>query len=254
MKKLNSYKCPFCSKEYKDKDNLYSHMESQHEEQLDGLPPAQVFFNFIYKKKYSLCIICRKNHTRFNLIKERYERLCDDPKCHEKYKEQFRNNMKKKYGNDIYKRMNDPKTQKEMLSKRKISGVYTWSTNKKFKFTYTGSYELEFLKFLDTFLNWNPEDLFFPSPVVFKYQYEGKEHFYIPDCFIPSLNLIIEVKSFTNNHYRKRDIEIEKLKDQEVEKSTYNYFKVHDKTYDDFFNYLLNLIDKINEKELTKKF
>lgn len=252
MQKMSSYKCPFCSKSYKQKVSLYNHMEEEHEEQLEGLPPAQVFFNFIYKKKFGLCIICKKNHTKFNLIKERYERLCDDPKCHEKYKKMFQERMKKRYGDDIYKRMRNPEVQKQMLVNRKISGTYTWSSNPKFKFTYTGTYEEEFLKFLDTFLNWNPEDLFSPSPIVFKYKYEGKEHFYIPDFYIPSLNFLVEVKSFENKHYRERDIEIEKIKDKTVIEEGYNYFKVHDKTYDDFFNYLMDLINKINEGELKK--
>lgn len=254
MKKLSIYKCPFCDKKYKQKESLYSHMEKEHEEQLDGLPAAQVFFNFIYNKKFGLCIICKKNHTKFNLIKERYERLCDDPKCHKKYHEQFKERMKKKHGEDVYKRMRDPEVQKEMLSKRKISGTYTWSSNPNFKFKYTGSYELEFLQFLDTFLNWNPEDLFCPCPIIFKYKFESKEHFYIPDFYIPSLNMIIEVKSFENNHYRARDIEMEKLKDKAVKEDPekYNYFKVHDKEYDDFFDYLIEVINKINEKELGK--
>jgi hypothetical protein len=128
-----------------------------------------------------------------------------------------------------------------MLSNRKISGTYTWSHDPRFKFSYTGSYEKEFLEFMDVFLNWNPEDLFSPCPFVIEYVYEGKKHFYIPDFYIPSLNLVLEIKSFENKHYRQRDIRQEKAKDLAIRNKKYNYFKIHDKYYDDFFDYLTKL-------------
>lgn len=250
MKKMSVYKCPFCNKQYRQKQSLYDHMEEIHKEQLNGLPAAQVFFNYTYNKQYGLCIVCKKNYTKFNLIKERYERICENPECKKKYHDMFVQRMKKRYGNDVYSRMKDPNVQKDMLSKRKISGTYTWSSNNKFKFTYTGSYEKEFLEFMDIFLNWSPEDLFAPSPITIPYEYQGKKHFYISDFFIPSLNLIIECKSFENKHYREREIEIEKIKDNAVIKEGYNYFKVHDKTYDDFFEYLMKLIQDINSGKI----
>lgn len=235
------YKCPFCTKIYTQKPSLYTHMEKEHEEQLEGLPAAQVYFNIKNHKTGGKCIIC-KQPTEFNLTKERYERLCNNPKCKEKYRQMFRERMIKKYGKDTL--LNDPEQQKKMLANRKISGTYVWSTNKKFKFTYTGSYEKDFLEFMDIFLNWSPQDIYMPCPIIFKYQYKGKEHFYMPDAYIPSANACIEIKSYTNMHYRERDKEIEMTKDKVLENSNFNYIKVHDKYYDDFFYKLLEYVKK----------
>lgn len=238
------FHCPFCEKKYvNSKQSLYTHMEKTHKEQLNGLSPAQIYFNFKNKKTSGHCIICKKE-TKFNEQTERYERLCDNPKCKEIYIKQFKERMMKKYGKTTL--LNDEEQQKKMLANRKISGEYKWSKPPYTIFKYTGTYEKEFLEFMDIFLNWDSKDLFAPSPITFKYKYDNKEHFYIPDFYIESLNLIIEVKSFENNHYRQRDIGKEKAKDLVVQKENYNYFKVHDKYYDDFFNYLLNLKDNSN--------
>lgn len=233
----NVFKCQFCDKKYVKKPSLYTHMETEHKEQLNGLPPAQIYFNFKNKKEGGKCIMCGKP-TQFNLMTEKYDRICS-AKCKEDYSKMFKQRMLKKYGKTTL--LNDAEVQKKMLASRKISGTYEWSSDPNFKFTYTGTYEHEFLEFLDIFLNWSPKDLHSPCPFVIEYQYKGKRHFYIPDFYIPSLNLVIEVKSFENKHYRERDIEQEKAKDLAVKKGKYNYFKVHDKYYDDFFDYLIKL-------------
>lgn len=244
-KKETVYKCPFCNFKSSIKTKLYEHMETEHEEELGDLPVQQVYFNKKYNKEFSLCIVCKKNHTDFNITKERYERLCNDPKCKEKYRKMFENRMKKKYNtNDPNLLMKDPEHQQKMLENRKISGTYIWSTDSNFKFPYTGTYELDFLKYMDVILNWNPSDIFVPCPIIFYYVYQNKKHFYRPDAFIPSLKLVIEIKSFKNKHYRERDIEIEKLKDKAVlkDKENYNFYKIGDKDYESYRKYLQSLI------------
>ena len=59
-------------------------------------------------------------------------------------------------------------------------------------------------------LKLNSSDVVSPAPQIFDYVYEGKKHFHIPDVYITSLNLIVQVKSAENKHYRARDIEKEK--------------------------------------------
>lgn len=235
------YKCPFCSNVYIEKKALYNHMEAKHEEQLHGLPPAQIYFNIKNHKDHGECIIC-KRHTKFNLDTEKYERLCDRPQCKEAYRQMFLDRMRKKYGKDTL--LNDEEQQRKMLENRKITKNYVWSTNPKIVFKAVGQYEYEFLEFMDIFMHWNPQDLFMPSPILFKYKYQNEMHSYYPDAFIPSLNLIIEIKAYDNKHYRERDIAVEKAKDKVVNASQYNYFKVHDKLYDDFFKYLREIIAK----------
>jgi hypothetical protein len=234
---LAVFKCPFCDHKYKEKQYLYNHLENKHKEQLNGLSPAQIYFNHKYNKTGGKCIICRKS-TKWNETTERYERICDrkETKCKEKYRQMFRERMIKVHGKDTL--LNDPEVQKKMLNARKISGKYKWSDGK--EISYTGTYEKDFLEFMDIFMKFPSSDIMSPAPQVFYYNYKGKKHFYIPDFYISSINTIIEIKSFENKHYRKRDIEMEKAKDKAVLKSKFNYIKIHDKEYDEFFNFLVN--------------
>lgn len=253
------YKCPFCTNRYvandkkdqpKAKSALYAHMEEQHHEDLHGLSPAQVYFNYKYKKTRGSCVMCHAE-TKWNESVERYERFCSE-KCKEAYREEFKKRMKAKYGTEHL--LDDPEQQKKMLANRKISGVYTWSDGKS-KSKYTGSYEREFLEFLDLVMRMTPTDVFSPAPQIFHYTYENKDHFYIPDFYIATLNLLIEIKdggSNPNKHHKIQEVDKvkEKLKDQTMKKQTqYNYIKVVDKDYSIFLNYLMDLKYKDDDKQ-----
>ena len=85
------FKCPLCGKTYAGKSSLYSHLEQEHLEQLEGLSPAHYYFNFRNKKTHGTCIICGKP-TEFNEKTEKYDRL-DTPKCREAYRQQFKDRM-----------------------------------------------------------------------------------------------------------------------------------------------------------------
>lgn len=39
------HKCPFCTYRFKDKQKLYEHMKDNHEDDLQGLSPAHIYFN-----------------------------------------------------------------------------------------------------------------------------------------------------------------------------------------------------------------
>ena len=81
-----------------------------------------------------------------------------------------------------------------MLANRSIAknNRYHWSDGS-YK-TCIGSFEYDLAQFLDIFMEFSSNDVMFPAPIVIEYEYEGKMHFYIPDVYIGSLNLIIEVK------------------------------------------------------------
>ena len=126
---------------------------------------------------------------------------------------------------------------------------YYWMTDEELqsihKFPYTGSYELEFLKFLDLIMDFDPEDIMAPSPHTYYYEYEGKKRFYIPDFFITSLKLEIEIKdggTNPNTHPKIQAVDKvkEKLKDQVMltNKSSFNYLKIYDKDHKKFLRYL----------------
>ena len=148
-------KCPLCHNKYYEKPQLYSHMRSDHQTELGDMTPAQVYFNYKYHKTRGSCIICHKP-TNWNESTERYERLCGDPGCRERYREMFRERMLKKYGKDTL--LDDPEQQKRMLLNRKISGTYVWKNG--YSHSYTGDYERDFLEFLEKLVLWDsPSDI-----------------------------------------------------------------------------------------------
>jgi hypothetical protein len=245
---MKSVKCIFCKKSYIEKDALLDHMEKVHEEDLNGLPAAQIYFNF--KNRYALtkefgkCVMTGKP-TKFNLITNRYERFADE-NARKGYREYFRKNMISKFGKDTI--LDEPEQQKKMLGNRSISGTYTWSNGA--ESTYTGTYEKNFLEWLDGQVGWeNPGDVMSPAPMTFPYtDGDGKERFHIPDFYITSMNLIVNVKASTNNHYRLRDIEDEKAQDEAIKQSKFNYLKLYDNKFDKF----IDIVDMIKNREQTK--
>jgi hypothetical protein len=240
------YTCPFCKRRYLNKDALYIHMDKNHHDDLNGLSAKQVYFN--YSNKYALTkgfgrSVISGKPTKFNEITGRYERFLPEEK--DAYREYFIANMKKAGKEDIMKDMDH---QKEMLAARGISGSYKWSDGT--VFTYTGSYEKKFLEYLDTFLNWPSSDLMAPAPQLFSYiDSDGVEHEHIPDFYISSLNLIINIKGGSNQGYRLRDIDIEKREDAAIEKSSFNYIKLYDTNFADFPKY----IDQLKDNQANNK-
>lgn len=240
------FKCPFCRKKYLNKDGLFNHMEKEHSEELHGLSAMQIYFNF--KNRYSLnkqfgkSVISGKP-TPFNMITGRYERFANESERLE-YRELFKKNMRKVYGKDTI--LDEPEQQKKMLANRHISGIYHWSDGKH-DFQYTGSYEYKFLEFLDLYLGWeNPDDIMMPAPQVFPWKdSEGVQHFHIPDCYLTSCNLIVNIKSSENQHYRLRDLDKEKLEDLSIEKTKkFNYIKIYDNDFDRFIEAIKTIESK----------
>jgi len=234
---MKKFDCPFCDDRYKSLEGLYEHIEEEH---LDEIPQDMSIPQYLYfmrtGKAYGKCVVC-KSKTGWNDKTEKYKRFCDNPKCKEKYREQFKRRMIDKYGKTTL--LNDPEQQRKMLAHRQISGEYTWTDGT--KKTYTGSYELDFLKFLDLLMDFDSDDVFSPSPHTYYYMYEGEKKFYIPDCWIPSLNLEIEIKESDNTHpHMQVDREKERLKDEMMNSfKNIKYLKIVDKKYDAFFNYLI---------------
>ena len=78
---------------------------------------------------------------------------------------------------------------------------------------------------------------------------DGNEHIHIPDFYLTSLNLIVNVKSAENKHYRLRDLEVERAQDNAIKASTFNYIKV----YDNEFSKFMDGIDEIKQNLETGK-
>ena len=244
---MKQIKCPACGEKFTKLDGLHDHIEEEHSELI---PEGYTAQRFIYYNKtgktHGSCVICKKD-TEWNETTGKYKRFCNNPKCKEEYREIFKQRMTGKYGKTTL--LNEPEQQKKMLAHRHISGEYKW-TDGTFK-TYTGSYELDFLRFLDLFMNMDSDDVITPSPHTYYYIYEGEKKFYIPDVYIPSLNLEIEIKDGGNNPNMHGKIQAvdkvkEKLKDEVLNTTKdIDYIKIVNKEYDTFFEYLVKKKDEV---------
>ncbi|MCM1439691.1 MAG: hypothetical protein NC131_10920 [Roseburia sp.] len=164
----------------------------------------------------------------------KYARFCDNPACKQKYKEQVDKRMISTYGKVTL--LNDPEHQKKMQAGRRIAGIYNWSDNKT-KLPYLSSYERDFFRMLDIELKWPGSDIIAPSPHTYSYEYGGKTHFYMPDAFIPSMNLEVEIKSLERMRHQDPDSRAkEEIKDQMMRSAgnLFNYIRIMDKDYTEF--------------------
>ena len=257
MQKVKSYKCPHCGVKYKSLQTWGNHVANTHPELIpSGWSYSRYFYYVLTNKTHGVCIECKKD-TNWNETTQKYERFCDNPECKEKYREKFKSRMINKYGKETL--LNDPEQQRKMLAGRRISGKYTFANGK--QIGYVGSYEKDFLIMLDRFLKFDPDGIMMPSPHTYEYDYknpndienEGK-HFFIPDAYIPSLNLEIEIKQNTNMHPKL--LKIDKVKELQKDKmmkslSNVNYIKIVEKDYTEFFNLLESLSTEVSKSEIA---
>lgn len=251
--------CSFCDTYYLEADQYAMHLESEH---ADLIPQNMSGWQFYYYQKTGKmsgkCVICKKE-TTWNDKTHKYNRFCNNPKCKDKYREMFKKRMIGKYGKIHL--LNDPDMQRKMLANRSIAGEYTWSKNPNIKIGYVSGFEKKFLEFLDLDLDFDPNDIMSPSPHTYYYTYEGKEHFYIPDFFIPSLDLEVEIKDGGNNPNTIQKIvevdkEKERLKDAVMKsnKNTFNYVKIVNNEFTKFFMLLNILKEKFQNGDSSKIF
>lgn len=241
---MRIYRCQHCNysvAEDKNKKGIHSakhkmgeHYQNKHRNLIpEDMTGYQWFYYLLTKKDKGSCVMCHIE-TEFNELTMKYSRFCDNPACKYKYKQQRDRRMICKHGK-VYL-LDDPEMQKKMQQGRRIAGIYNWSDGKN-KFSYLSSYELHFLKYLDTELHWPASDIMAPSPHTYMYEYQGKSHFYMPDFFIPSLNLEIEIKDDGSAKNINQDSrEKDKIKD-ELMKSCSNlvdYIKIVNKDYTEF--------------------
>ena len=259
MRHQNSFKCPVCkNKIYKSFGAWSSHMEMMHNDIIpDGWSPARYLYYIQTGKTHGNCVEC-KGETEWNEITKKYERYCKNPRCKELYIQKAQSRMIAVYGKKCL--LNDPEIQRKMQAAKKTAGVYTFSDGG--SVDYLCSYELDFLQMLDSF-GFPSNDIIGPSPNTYTYYYKNEndpdnegEHFYIPDFFIPSLNLEIEIKTQTNMHHKIQAID--KIKEQQKDEMMQsipgiNYIKISDKNYIQFYEFLIALGEENNRKNGGKK-
>lgn len=251
------YKCPYCDNKY-IRNKLIDHVEDEHEDLIpENQTPTQVVFNSINKKDHGTCVVCKKS-TTWNEKAGKYNRLCDNPKCREKLREEFKRNATNKHGK--YNFADDPKFQEKMLKGRKISSTYTFTDGG--VVDYVGSYELKFLEFVDKVMEIESKDIMAPGPTI-EYMYKGEKHYWITDFYYIPANLVLDIKDGGDNpntrpmqEYREKQYAKEKAIKQ---LKKYNYLRLTNNNFGQFLEVLVdlkymnldvkekNLITKINE-------
>lgn len=235
---MRNTRCPFCNKVFNDKHEYCAHIVNRHNDQIPEdveLPLEFAYSLLVHKNMGRLCVVCKKNNVDFNQNTLKYARLCSNPACKAAYVKSMKNNMVGVYGKEHL--LNDAEMQRKMIFNHANAKDYVWDSTHKFRII--GSYEEDFLNQLKK-LNWSPDDIIAPSPNTYTYKWkDGTEHLYIPDFYIPSLSLEVEIKESDNTHPRmEHSREIEHLKDarmaHEAAKSGIHYIKIVDKNYDDF--------------------
>ena len=236
---MRNKRCPFCSMIFDDKQKFCNHVANIHNDQCpEDIEPLEFAYNLLVGREPGrLCIMCKKNKVNFNQSTLKYERFCDNPQCKEEYVKLVKGRMVNKYGKEHL--LNDADMQRKMIYNHPLAKDFIWDD--KHKFRVIGSYEYDFLNTLKS-LGWSPNDVIAPSPNNYPYKWkDGSEHLYIPDFYIPSLSLEVEIKESDNTHPRmEHEREMEYIKDAMMKRigksKSINYIKIVDKKYDDFIN------------------
>ena len=247
-KTIKKYKCPFCDLRL-SKVDLISHVSDEHDELIpEEFTATRYVFNYVNKRPMSYhgkCTECGKE-TEFDENKARYNRQCKSKSCYESFIRKFEENMMRTRG--VTRISSTAEGQEKMLANRKISGKYKFKNG--VEKTYTGSYELKALQFMDQVLNIDPNDIMCPGPVL-EYLFEGKIHLYITDFLYIPYNLIIEVKDGgkrPNNRqmpeYRAKQIAKEK---HIIENTNYNYLRLTDNDLSQLLSVFMDLKLQLTE-------
>jgi hypothetical protein len=227
-----TYIFPLDRKKFSTKGALYAHIEESFPNLIsDQMPPSRLYFNLKYGKTTGKCVMTGKP-TLWNTITERYERFADD-KAKEAYREMFKKRMMSTYGSTHI--LDDPEQQKKMLNNRSISIDYKWASG---EITRVNSkLEERFLLFVESTYRFNSACFTEPPTIYYKLDNDTSA-FYLPDFFIPSLNLIIEIKG-SNPHYQERDKGKEALKERYTKKEGFAFVQVNDENYLEFNDYFM---------------
>lgn len=247
---MATVKCKLCGKSFVDKKGLVKHIDKVHADQIPEGWTAARYENYLRTHKtHGTCVICKED-TEWNDVTEKYCRFCNKQSCKDTARKIAEENLMKARGITHSQMLNDPEFQRKMIYSKKTSGVYKFSTSSSdSEIHYDSSYGKDFLEMLDYFMGFHQDDILGPSPNTYVYEYEGKTHFYIPDYYIPSLNLEVEIKDGGNNPNKHPKIQAvdkvkERLKDEAMRKAKVNYVKIANKNYTTFYKILFEIKEK----------
>ena len=232
--------CEECKNVFKSKRSLVLHIRHSHNSEY-----KKYYDKWLKEETEGKCKICSKL-TKFSGFKYYYDNCCSKI-CKDIYRGQRieeenlknfgvknsyqREDVKEKIKNICLEKhgVEYPQQCKEIYDKTQKNAC--WS--KKYKTTnlnYRGSYELDFLKkYYNKFLD-------LQNGLFIRYTFKNKNKIYFPDFYIPSLNLIIEIKNSFNAKKDKKKI---KAKRKATISSGFNYIMIVDKNYIEFESIIL---------------
>ena len=248
------YKCPYCNKKY-ERPKLITHINRVHEDMIpEGYTATRIVFDVANPNTKHVCRICGRD-VEWNEKAGRYNVLCGNPKCKEAMREEYKKNMIRVKG--TYNILNDPEQQKAMLAGRRISGKYKFQDGGVVE--YTGTYEKNFLEFLDNVMNIPSSDIMAPGPTM-EYEYNGKKHIYIPDFYYIPYNLIIEVKDGGDNPNTKTSSSMTASREKTIAKEKvvsdrgeYNYLRLTNNQFDQFIDILMDIKENITNGNIDTR-
>lgn len=249
------YKCPYCEKRLIRKD-LIKHIDKSHKELIpEKYTASRLVYDQVNKVNSGRCRVCGKP-TTWSENSGRYNVLCDNPKCKEYMREQYKKNMLRVRG--TYNILNDPEQQKRMLANRSISGKYKFQDGG--EHIYTGSYEKKCLEFMDVVMQIPSKDILSPGPTL-EYEYQGQKHFYITDFYYIPYNLIIEVKDGGSNLNTKDSASMRASREKTIEKERiitdrgeYNYIRLTDNNFAQLIEIFMVIKEKLLEGDDSKTY
>jgi len=249
IKKIYKFRCPDCQLKFTSIESLINHIDEKHKDKIpDGISTKRYIFNRKYNKTIGECVI-DKLETLWNEDKGHYERYCSD-RCRLIARRRFVNNCKRTLGTE--NPAADPEHQMKAIKGRSNSGVYTFKSSG--IIGYSSSYELDFLKFIDEDMSIKSSEIEQCS-IIFNIIMDNVKKFHIPDFYMPTYNLIINIKDGGDNpnnnpnvagdgHLRQR------LADASIiTNGHYNYIKIVNKEYANF----VNLIELITKKSFSSE-
>ena len=144
--------------------------------------------------------------------------------------------------------------QEKMLKGRHISGEYVFPDG--YKIGYVGSFEKNFLEFMDQVLHCKGQDIQEPGPVL-DYIYKGSKHQWITDFYYIPYNLVIEIKDGGDNPNKKsmpdsRERQVYKEK-MITDLGTMNYLRLTNNNFSQlleiFAELKMQMVDDSNENQ-----
>lgn len=252
MSSNRKYKCPWCEDHF-TREDLIQHIDEEHRDFIpEGWTPARTVFKIVNGKDRGTCVVCKKE-TKWNEDRGKYNRICDNPKCKKALRDAALKNHIKVYGKSTL--LNDMAHQNKMLSHRKISGQYRFSTGGKIGFV--GTYEKNFLEFMDKVLKFKSDEIIEPGPVI-EYEYKDEKKKWITDFYIPCYNLVIDVKDGGDNP-NNRPMDDYRHKQDAKEKAitklgSYNYLRLTNNNFSQLLEIFAELkLQMIDDTNANKK-